>query len=608
MMNSTLRRLLPVCLFLAYWVAPVAALRPVLAQEPAQPLAELAGFDEFVAAVMKEDKLPGLAVAVVRDGQVILAKGYGQRNVAENLPVTPQTLFAIGSVTKSFTAAELGMLVDDGKLEWDQPVRRWLPDFQLKDSFATEHMTPRDLVTHRSGMPRHDVLWYGSPLTRRELYGRMRHLEPSKEFRATFQYNNLMFMTAGVLIEQISGTSWENFTRARIFEPLGMAHSNFSVADSVKTSDFALPYELVDQDVKAIPFRNIDAIGPAGSINSSVEDMIRYVQFHIDKGKVGGVQRLSVANAEAMQSPQMVTSGTPPHEELGHASYGLGLTVGSYRGHKLVEHGGGIDGFISKLSFLPNKKIGVIVLTNLSGTPLVSPPAITYNLFDRLLGQPPIDWAGRLRGETAKLKAAREAVKKSSSTGRKEGTSPSHAWADYAGNYEHPAYGRVRIELMGSAELTLTANGVTLPAKHFHYDIFELGETTGAALSGMKIAFHYNKQGDIDRVAIPLESSVDDIVFKRIADDTMRKREFIEPLAGPYDLNGKTITVALRGEDTLTLTVPDQPTYTLVPEKELRFGLKEVKGFAVEFKKDEAGKISEVVFHQPNGTFAAKRK
>jgi CubicO group peptidase (beta-lactamase class C family) len=151
------------------------------------------------------------------------------------------------------------------------------------------------------------------------------------------------------------------------------------------------------------------------------------VQFHIDKGKVGDVQRLSAAHAEAMHSPQMVTSGSPPFEELGHTSYGLGLMVTSYRGHKLVEHGGGIDGFISKLSFLPSKKIGVIVLTNLSGSPMISPPAITFDLFDRLLGLSPIDWAGRLRGETAKAKAAREAAKKSSSTGRKEGTSPSHA-------------------------------------------------------------------------------------------------------------------------------------------------------------------------------------
>ncbi|HEV3022098.1 MAG TPA: serine hydrolase domain-containing protein, partial [Pirellulales bacterium] len=176
--------------------ALLTACRLAAAEGPAEPPAELAGFDELVIGVMKEDKVPGLAIAVVRDGQVVLSKGYGQRNVAENLPVTAQTLFAIGSVTKSFTAAGLGMLVDDGQLDWDQPVRKWLADFQLKDGIASEHMTPRDLVTHRSGLPRHDLLWYGSPLSRRELYGRLRYLEPSKEFRATFQYNNLMFMTA----------------------------------------------------------------------------------------------------------------------------------------------------------------------------------------------------------------------------------------------------------------------------------------------------------------------------------------------------------------------------------------------------------------------------
>jgi hypothetical protein len=260
------------------------------------------------------------------------------------------------------------------------------------------------------------------------------------------------------------------------------------------------------------------------------------------------------------------------------------------------------------LSFMPAKKIGVIVLTNLSGGSFIASPAITYNLYDRLLGLESIDWAGRLREQTAKAKQAGEEAKKSGSSGRKEGTSSSHALADYAGNYEHPGYGRLRVDLEGTTELKVTANGMTAPLKHFHYDIFELSEVTGASLAGLKIAFGYNKQGDIDRVAVPLESSVDDIVFKRVGDDAMRKREFLEPLAGQYELNGVTIAVELRGEDTLTVTVPGQPTYTLVPERELRFALKDLNGFAVEFKKDEAGKALEAVFHQPNGTFAAKRK
>jgi CubicO group peptidase (beta-lactamase class C family) len=602
-MKCTMRRYMTILLTLAM----LSVCRIAAAADPAEPPPELKGFDEFVAEVMKEAKVPGLAVAVVHDGQVILSKGYGQRNVAEQLPVTSQTLFAIGSITKSFTAAGLGMLVDEGQLDWDQPVRKWLADFQVKDPIASEHMTPRDLVTHRSGLPRHDLIWYGSPFSRRELYGRLRYLEPSKEFRSTFQYNNLMFMTAGVLIEQVSGTTWENFLRQRILEPLSMTRSNFSVADSQKADDYALPYDASGDEVKLVPFRNIDAMGPAGSINSSVDEMIRYVQFHLAKGKVGDAQRLSVASAEAMQTPQMVTAGSPPFEELGHSSYGLGLMISTYRGHKMVEHGGGIDGFISKLSFMPTKKIGVIVLTNLSGGP--SPVStITFNLFDRLLALEPIDWAGRTRDQAAKAKQAAEEAKKSKSAGRKEGTSPSHAMTDYAGIYEHPAYGRVQVDLEGTSELKITAKGITAPLKHVHYDIFELGDVPGVPLGGLRLTFAYDKQGDIDRIAAPLEASVDDIVFKRVADDTMRKREYLEPLTGQYELGGVSVTVELKGEDTLTLTVPGQPTYTLVPQREMRFALKEVNGFAVEFKKDDAGKVHEAVFHQPNGTFAAKRK
>jgi hypothetical protein len=335
--------------------------------------------------------------------------------------------------------------------------------------------------------------------------------------------------------------------------------------------------------------------------------MIRYVQFHLAKGKVGDVQRLSAAAAEAMQTPQMVTPTNPPYEELGHASYGLGLMISTYRGQKLVAHGGGIDGFVSNLSFMPAKKIGVIVLTNLSGGSSAA-SAITYNLYDRLLALEPIDWAGRTREQVVKAKQAQEEAKKSKLAGRKEGTSPSHALADYAGSYEHPAYGRVRVDLEGTNELTISAKGMTAPLKHVHYDIFELGDVPGVPLGGLRIAFAYDKQGDIDRVFAPLESSVDDIVFKRVGDDAMRKREYLEPLAGQYELGGVTIAVELRGDDTLTVTVPGQPTYTLVPQREMRFALKEVNGFAVEFKKDEGGKVHEAVFHQPNGTFAAKRK
>ncbi|MGH9201928.1 MAG: serine hydrolase domain-containing protein, partial [Vicinamibacterales bacterium] len=192
----------------------------------------LADFDAFAEAVRKGWNVPGAAVAIVKDGKVILSKGYGFRDTAKQLPVTPETLFAIGSITKSFTVVALGTLVDEKKLDWDKRVREYLSDFQLHDAVATERMTPRDLVTHRSGLPRHDMVWYGGSLSRQQMYERLRHLEFSRDFRAQYQYNNLMFMTAGVLAGKVAGSTWEELIRRRILDPLGMRHSNFSVRDS----------------------------------------------------------------------------------------------------------------------------------------------------------------------------------------------------------------------------------------------------------------------------------------------------------------------------------------------------------------------------------------
>lgn len=578
----------------------------VVVAPPPTSSSNLDGLDQFITSVMSEWKVPGLAIAVVKDGQVILSQGYGYRDVEKKLPVTPKTLFAIGSITKSFTVSVLGMLADEGKLDWDKPVRTYLPDFQLHDPVATEHMTPRDLVTHRSGLPRHDGLWYNSGLTRMEMYQRLRYLEPSKDFRNTWQYNNLMFMTAGILADHLANMKWEDIVRQRIFQPLGMTASNFSVNDSQKADDFALPYRNVKDEVKQVPFRNIDEVGPAGSINSNVEEMIRYVQFHINKGKQGDTQLLSEGNAEQMQTPQMVMPGTIQYDELGHASYGMGFVVSSYRGHKLVEHGGGIDGFISLLSFMPRKKIGMIVLTNLSGNNPVN-AIITRNVYDRLLGLDQVDWIGRIKEQQEKAKKAEEEAKKKGYTPRKDGTLPSHALADYAGNYEHPAYGVVKVQVDG-VDLKVTVNHMTFPLKHFHYDIFEFPEDPLNPLEEAKVTFFYNKKGDIDRLAVPLEPAVSDIVFTRVADEAMKQRSFLEAFVGQYEIGPTTVTVALKGEDALTLTVPGQPTYELVPTRGTSFDIKGLNGFSVEFKKDTSGAVTEAVFYQPNGTFVAKKK
>ncbi|MFQ5926567.1 MAG: serine hydrolase [Terriglobia bacterium] len=592
----------------AFWLGvAAAAAQPAVSASPEASKANLEGLDEFIVRVMKEWKVPGLALAIVKDGEVIHAKGYGYRDVEKKLAVTPRTLFAIGSITKSFTVTALGILADEGKLDWDKPVREYLPDFRLYDPVASAQMTPRDLVTHRSGLPRHDGLWYGSDFTRKQMYQRLRYLKPSKPFRSTWQYQNLMFMTAGYLAGQLGGMKWEEVVRQKILEPLGMARSNFSVNASQQADDFALPYRKVKEEVKKVPFRNIDEVGPAGSINSTVEEMIRYVQFHINKGKQGDKQLLSKGNAEQMQTPQMVMPGTIQYDELGHTSYGMGFAVSSYRGQKLVSHGGGIDGFISLLSFMPRKKIGLIVLTNLSGNNPV-PAVVTRNVYDRLLGLEEVDWVSRIKEQQKKAEQARAEAKKKGYTERKKGTSPSHPLADYAGNYQHPGYGVVKIEVEGSDLKASRNSNMIAPLKHFHYDIFEVPEDPMNPLEGAKVTFFYNKNGDIDRVVVPLEPNVGDIIFTRVAEEAMKQRSFLEAFVGEYELGPTTVSVALRGEATLTLTVPGQPTYELVPLRGTSFGLKGLSGFSLEFKQDAAGAVTEAVFYQPNGTFVAKKK
>ena len=500
----------------------------------------LRGLDDFVARVMKEWQVPGLALGVIQDGKPVLLKGYGYRDVEKRLPVTPRTLMAIGSNTKSFTVVLMGMLADSGKLEWDKPVRTYLPDFQLYDDFATREMTPRDLVTHRSGLPRHDGLWYGRSFTREELYRRLKYLEPSASFRSRWQYQNLMFLTAGYLVERRTGRSWDDLIRERVFAPLEMTRSNTSVRDLPAADDAALGYVWRDCPAEKaagmvgtagaagaaapsstecglvqVPYRNIDAVGPAGSINSDVEEMLHYIQFHIDSGRYNGRAILSKENASLMETPQMLVGDQEIWpDELGVATYGLGLSVTSYRGRKLVQHGGGIDGFISQMSWLPRERIGIMVVTNMSGTNPV-PNIVTRNVIDRLLGLAPIDWVARTEKQLQDAKAKRIKQRTDHAAERQPNTSPSHPLSAYGGTYEHPAYGRLSVQADGAA-LSLSFDGFNVPLKHFHYDVFEIDDPMDALPLSGRVTFLMDSKGNIDRMAVPFEPSVKDIEFTRV--------------------------------------------------------------------------------------------
>jgi CubicO group peptidase (beta-lactamase class C family) len=553
------------------------------------------GFDAFAQQVLKDWKGAGFAVAVIEGGKVTYAKGFGVRDLKNNQPVTTKTLFAIGSATKSFTVTSLGVLVDQGKLDWDKPLRTYLPDFQLMDQFATERMTPRDLVTHRSGLPRHDRMWLNSPFTRQEIFDRLRYLEPNKDFRSTFQYQNLMFMTAGMLAGHVAGMPWEDHVRKVIFDPLGMSSTNFSVVDMQKSADHSQPYMVVKEQIREMDFRNIDTIGPAGSINSNVEDMAKYVMLHMQHGK--GV--LSLKNSRDMQSPQMSIAGPGPEKELGAQSYGMGFFLTTYRGHYLVHHGGNIDGFSSLVTFMPQDNIGMIILSNQNGSRI--PTVVSYDIYDRLLGLDQIDWTKRFKTQQERGREGTEEAKKKGYTAQVQGTNPSHPLADYAGDYESPAYGIASVTLENGA-LKFSYHGGGGPLNHYHYEVFEVAERELESLSKEKVSFHTNLRGDVDSLSVPFDANVKDIVFSRLADRKMRETTFLKPLTGAYQRGAGTVTVAMKDDRAITLAMPGQPALDLEPVRGTRFNIVGQNGSSVEFKGDD------LVFYQANSVSVATRK
>lgn len=571
--------------------------------------AKLKKFKAFMNTEMKRWKVPGIGVGIVKGGKVIFAEGFGLRNVEKNLPVTPDTLFAIGSASKGFTTMDIGILVDEGKVEWDKPVQAYLPTFKLKDDVITARMTVRDLVCHNSGMPRHDAMWHGSPLTRKDIFDRLRYLDFNADFRQTFQYNNLMFLTAGYLVGQVTNSTWEEFTQKRIFDPLGMTNSNCSVEVSKKSDNHSLPYSIIKDEVKVVPFRNADNVGPAGSINSTANDMLKWVLLHLNKGKVGDKQIISKAGHKEMYTPAMfmkapVLSVQPDGQS--DMNYGLAWFLETYRGHRLVHHGGAIDGFFFLNGFMPNDNCGAVILTNLAGTPFLY-IAMGYVL-DMVLDLDPV-WEKISLERWEKQKKDREEAKakeKEKGQQRVKGTQPSHALKDYAGEYEHPAYGVIPVEYTNDM-LKGKFNSSAFKLEHWHYDVFKAAEEKdeARAADGLMITFLTNQKGDIDRLSVPLEPTVSPIVFTRKASEQMKDPAFLSQFLGDYEIMGMTATVSLQGK-TLFVTIPSQPTAELVPYKDTEFTIKGAESSSVRFVL-ENGKVTEIILSIQGNVIRGKR-
>lgn len=465
-------------------------------------------FNDFLSEKMREWNIPGMAIGIIKDDEIIYFGELGLRDINKNLNVTKNSLFAIGSASKSFTTLSIGMLVDEGKLDLDTPIKKYMPSFEMHNKYAEEHLTLRDMLCHRSGLPRHDALWYNSSLSRKEIIDRIKYLEFSKDFREKWQYNNLMYATAGYIIELVTGMTWEEFVAIRIFEPLGMNSSNFSVDISKKSSDYSQPYSQNNEGVHQTIFRNIDAIGPAGSINSNLNDMLKWLRLHLNKGQINGKQLISEKTISELHSPQIPCDLFPfKFDEIQFPSYGLGWFLESYRGRKHVNHGGGIDGFCSYTSFLPNENIGVVILSNLDNPCCTMP--IAYYIYDKLLGYDYIDWNKRLQNETSKMFEAMKVINKVEKNSEKENPTPSHSLEEYIGIYENPGYGALKIQIKDN-DLELSYNNLEYILKHKCYDIFTMTLMGRLVIS---VTFNYDNDGNIKSVSIPFEQSVTEILF-----------------------------------------------------------------------------------------------
>ena len=388
-------------------------------------------FAPLVRRLMARDQIPGLAVGVVEQGHLVFARGFGYRDVHERLPVTPDTLFPLGSCSKAFTATAIALLADEGRIALDTPVRTYLADFALEDPVASATLTTRDILTHRSGLPRHDLFWYQAPFSRDELYHRLRFLEPSGPPRAQWRYNSLMFVVAGRIVEQVSGESWESFVRARVLLPLDMRRTLLSAEAMEADSDHAVPYALRNGSVQKIPMlKRLGAIAPAGGVQTSVNDLARWLTFHATRSP----PLLGEGIWRELHRPQ-AEMPAPAEPEVKHPYYALGWIHESYRGHPLVVHNGAIDGFTVHLGFLPETGQGLILLMNrdLATAALM---AVAYSAYDRLLGLEPLDWEGRLKEVPEPLQDAPDVAL-------------DFPIETVVGRYEHPAYGMLTVQARG---------------------------------------------------------------------------------------------------------------------------------------------------------------
>ncbi|HWY21889.1 MAG TPA: serine hydrolase [Candidatus Acidoferrum sp.] len=510
-MRTSARKLLVAALLIFLFCAPV----------PAQtgPPSDL---DSYVVRVLKTFEVPGLSIAIVKDGKTVLAKGCGVRKLGAATPVDENTLFGIGSNTKAFTTAALASLVDAGKISWDDPVYQRLPGFQMYDPYVSHEMTIRDLLTHRSGMGLGEgdlLFWPHSTYTRDEIIYKLRFMKPASSFRSRFAYDNLLYMTAGQIIPAVTGTSWDDYVRQHIFAPLAMNNSTVSNAAFKPGDDYAFPHSRVDGKLQVIHFEVLDNVGPAGSINSCAADMAKWVQLQLNRGKfIDREGRLiSEQQSKEMWTPQTILqTGNPPPPLAGlksnFADYALGWDLRDYHGRKLVGHTGGVAGFVSRVMLVPEENLGVVILTNAEEDGAFD--SILFHLLDHYFNLPHTDWIASFKSvKDTQEKDAAEAMKKAEGT-RAADSKPSLPLEKYAAAYNDAWYGPITIHRENTG-LVITFDhtpSMIGDLQHWQYDTFK-AHWRDRTIEDAFVTFSLKPDGRIESARMAAVSPLADFSF-----------------------------------------------------------------------------------------------
>lgn len=559
-----------------------------------------AGLDTMIGRILKEWNVPGVSISVVEKNKVLFASGFGYKDIENKKPVTENTLFAIGSCAKAFTASLLSNEMKEGKLDLDAPINTYFPELRFYNNELTANVTLRDMLCHRTGVPRHDFSWYsGAAISRDSLVRLIRFLEPSAPIRQSFQYNNLMYVAVANLLEKMNRKSWEEQIHERFFVPLGMANSTTGTIPI--NGDVAYGYVYKNGQTIKLEFLTNDmkGIAPAGGITSSAKDMANWLMMWTNQGKFNGKEVISSNFYNQAISSQMVANGNLPSKMLPDNyffNYGLGWYTSNYRGHYGVGHGGNINGFSSFISFLPGDSIGVFVAANQNNSQV--PRILSSIILDKMIGAPFRDWNTIL-----KTPANNNAIP----VKNEEPAKPSHSLTEFEGTYKSDSYGTISIKA-DNGVLTGTFNRWKLKIKHLHHNYFKFIADYDAVdeTNAVDGEFSITSEGAIGSLKMPFEDNIKEIEFKKQIVSQLSKEE-LKKYVGDYEFSGVMAKISLTESGVLKALIPGQPEYELVHDKQDEFSLKGVKGVNLKFERDDTQNISTCIFVQPNGTFKAKK-